>query len=102
MASAAARRPRPTGDQLVIDADLALIAVGFTGAEPLPLFDELEIELGPRLTVPVDGAFQTVADGVFAAGDCVRGADLIVTAIADGRAAAAAANAHLRTRSVVG
>lgn len=95
-------RPRPTGDQLVIDADLALIAVGFTGAEPLPLFDELEIELGPRLTVPVDGAFQTVAHGVFAAGDCVRGADLIVTAIADGRAAAAAANAHLRTRSVVG
>ena len=91
------RRPRPraTGDRLVIDADLALIAVGFSGAEPLPLFDELEIELGPRLTVPVDGAFQTAAEGVFAAGDCVRGADLIVTAIADGRAAAAAVTAHL-------
>ena len=45
--------------------------------------------------MPVDGAFQTAADGVFAAGDCVRGADLIVTAIADGRAAAAAVTAHL-------
>ena len=33
--------------------------------------------------------------GVFAAGDCVRGADLIVTAIAEGRAAAAAIHAHL-------
>ena len=32
---------------------------------------------------------------MFAAGDCVRGADLIVTAIAVGRAAAAAVHTHL-------
>ncbi len=88
-------RPEPTGEQVTLPADLVLIAVGFTGAEASPLFDGLGIELGPRLTVPVDGAFHTPADGVFAAGDCVRGADLIVSAIADGRAAAAAASAYL-------
>ena len=38
--------------------------------------------------MPVDAAFATASDGVFAAGDCVRGADLIVQAIADGREAA--------------
>ena len=55
----------------------------------------MELLPGPALTVPVDDAFHTAADGVFAAGDCVRGADLIVTAIADGRRAAAAADRYL-------
>ncbi len=88
-------RPQPTGEQFVLDVDLVLIAVGFAGAESSPLLTQLGIELGPALTVPVDSEFQTAADGVFAAGDCVRGADLIVTAIADGRRAAAAADAYL-------
>ena len=88
-------RPQPTGEQFVLDADMVLIAVGFAGAESSPLLTQLGIELGPALTIPVDDAFQTAADGVFAAGDCVRGADLIVTAIADGRRAAAAADAYL-------
>ena len=88
-------RPEPTGEEVVLPADLVLIAVGFSGAESSPLLDGLGIELSARLTVPVDGAFQTPVDGVFAAGDCVRGADLIVTAIAEGRAAAAAASAYL-------
>ena len=41
-------RPQPTGEQFVLDVDLVLIAVGFTGAESLPLLTQLGIELGPR------------------------------------------------------
>ena len=43
-----------------------------------------------RGAIETDGAMATGVDGVFACGDCVRGADLIVTAIADGRRAAEA------------
>jgi glutamate synthase (NADPH/NADH) small chain len=72
------------GGEDEVAADLVLIAVGFTGvdhAEPLGL------PLTATGTVAVD---ETLACGerTWAAGDCVRGADLIVTAIADGRAAA--------------
>ena len=52
----------------------------------------------PR-TVAVDSRVATAVDGVFAAGDCVRGADLIVTAIADGREAARAVDRALQGRS---
>jgi glutamate synthase (NADPH) small chain len=66
-----------------------LVAIGFTGVETDdPLYSQLGLELGARATVPVDGAFATASDSLFAAGDCVRGADLIVQAIADGREAA--------------
>ena len=39
--------------------------------------------------------FETTRPGVFAGGDCVNGADLIVTALADGRRAAGAIHTHL-------
>ena len=55
----------------------------------------LGTELSARDTVVVDGSFATTADGVWAAGDCVRGADLIVSAIADGREAARAVDLAL-------
>ena len=66
------------GDE--IEVDLVLIAVGFTGVE-----EDLGVTLTSRSTMAVDAGFATSVPGVFAAGDCVRGADLIVTAIADGR-----------------
>jgi glutamate synthase (NADPH) small chain len=82
------RRPVET-DEVVLDVDLVLVAIGFTGVETDdPLYSQLGLELGARATVPVDGAFATASDSLFAAGDCVRGADLIVQAIADGREAA--------------
>ena len=67
-----------------------LIAVGFAGVE-----DDLGVALTARSTMAVDDAFRTSLDGVFAAGDCVRGADLIVTAIADGRECARAVDRFL-------
>jgi len=46
-------------------------------------------------TIAVDEAFACTTSGVFAAGDAVRGASLIVWAIADGRAAARSCDAYL-------
>jgi glutamate synthase (NADPH) small chain len=73
-----------------IEVDLVLIAVGFTGVEA-----DLGVDLTPRSTVQVDETFATTLPGVFAAGDCVRGADLIVSAIADGRECARAVDRFL-------
>ena len=56
-------------------------------------------ERAPR--VPVDGTFATPLPGVFAAGDCVRGADLIVQAIADGREAARSVDLALQGASAL-
>jgi glutamate synthase (NADPH/NADH) small chain len=59
------------------------------------LKSQLGLELDARGNVKVDTAFRTTAPGVFAAGDASRGASLIVHAIAEGREAARAADAHL-------
>jgi glutamate synthase (NADPH/NADH) small chain len=68
-------------------ADLVLLAMGFTGAEP-KLFDELGAE-------PTRDGHTTSRPGVFAAGDCRRGQSLIVWAIEEGRKAADAVDAYL-------
>jgi glutamate synthase (NADPH/NADH) small chain len=68
-------------------ADLVLLAMGFTGAEP-KLFEELGAE------ATRDG-YATSRPGVFAAGDCRRGQSLIVWAIEEGRKAAEAVDTYL-------
>ena len=85
-------RPAPaaTGDEVALPADLVLVAIGFAGVESDPVYAACGAEIGDRGTVVSTPA------GVFAAGDCVRGADLVVTAIAEGRRAAARADAYLR------
>jgi glutamate synthase (NADPH/NADH) small chain len=82
------------GTERELPADLVLLAIGFDGTEEGPLLDQLglvraagRIECGPD--------WQTDAAGVFVAGDMHRGASLIVWAIAEGRAAAAAIHAYL-------
>jgi glutamate synthase (NADPH/NADH) small chain len=95
------RRPVEV-EQVVLDVDLVLVAIGFTGVEADdPLYGQLGIELGARATVPVDGTFATASDGLYAAGDCVRGADLIVQAIADGREAARSVDLALQGASAL-
>ena len=92
-------RPAPVaaGEEVVVPVDLVLVAVGFTGIERTDaVYGDLGVEVGPRQRVTVDRSFATTVDGVFAAGDCVRGADLIVQAIADGREAARACDLRLR------
>jgi glutamate synthase (NADPH/NADH) small chain len=93
------RRPAPiaVGEEVVLPVDIVLVAVGFSGIETTSaVYRAFGVELGSRPRVSVDGTFRTSVEGVFAAGDCVRGADLIVQAIADGREAARACDLHLQ------
>ncbi|HEY2789591.1 MAG TPA: FAD-dependent oxidoreductase, partial [Gaiellales bacterium] len=85
---------RSTGAEELFPADLVLVAIGFSGVEADPVYAQLGLD-GQRDTVAVAAGGATAVPGVFAAGDCVRGADLIVTAVAEGRAAAAAIHANL-------
>ncbi|MGA3221951.1 MAG: glutamate synthase subunit beta [Acidimicrobiales bacterium] len=82
------------GSQLELEGDLVLLAIGFRGPDR-QLVDKLGVELADRGTVAHDGGWATNVPGVFACGDATRGASLIVWAIAEGRAAAAAADRYL-------
>jgi len=79
-----------------MDADLVLLAMGFTGPVKNGLLDSLGVNYDARGNVSVDENFMTSQDGIFAAGDTKRGASLIVWAIAEGRQAAAAVDAYLQ------
>ncbi len=78
-------------------ADLVIKALGFD-PEPLPSLWGCEaLEVSKWGTVMVNRrSFQTSLPGVFAAGDIVRGASLVVWAIRDGRDAAAQMHAYLQ------
>lgn len=82
------------GTEQVIVADLVLIAMGFTG--PQPVEDPgAHLALEPRGAFKRNDSYATDISGVFVAGDAGRGQSLIVWAIAEGRAAAAAVDAFL-------
>jgi glutamate synthase (NADPH/NADH) small chain len=83
------------GSEREIPVDLVLIAMGFTGPETTALTGQLGTEVSPRGTIMRDDRFATNADGVFVAGDAGRGQSLVVWAIAEGRAAAAAVDTYL-------
>jgi glutamate synthase (NADPH/NADH) small chain len=85
---------RATGAEEVFAAGLVLVAIGFAGVEDDPVYRQLGVPLAAG-TVAAGPGGETGVPGVYAAGDCVRGADLIVTAIAAGRAAAAGIHAGL-------
>lgn len=74
--------------QFTLKADMAIAALGFD-AEDLPTaFNAPELKLSRHGTLNVDNTQMTSLPGVFAAGDIVRGASLVVWAIKDGRDAA--------------
>jgi glutamate synthase (NADPH/NADH) small chain len=87
------RRPVTVeGSEQVIEADAVLVAFGFRPS-PADWFEDQRIELdaGGRVVVHQDRnkpAFQTSNPKIFAGGDMVRGADLVVTAVFEGRNAA--------------
>jgi glutamate synthase (NADPH) small chain len=83
------------GSEQDLPADLVLLAIGFDGTEQGPLLDRLGLARTPAGTLACGPDWQTEAPGVFVAGDMHRGASLIVWAIAEGRAAAAAIHAYL-------
>ncbi|MCH7615292.1 MAG: glutamate synthase subunit beta [Nitrospinae bacterium] len=79
-----------------MDADLVLLAMGFTGPVKNGLLDSLGVNYEARGNVSVDENFMTSKDGIFAAGDTKRGASLIVWAIAEGRKAAVGVDIYLQ------
>ena len=86
------QRPEPVeGSETSVEADAVILAYGFQ-ASPENWFEEFNIRTNKWGLVEASGedehAFQTTNPKVFAAGDMVRGADLVVTAIADARKAA--------------
>lgn len=89
-----ARRPK-AGTEQVIPADLVLIALGFTGPESEIQVGESELAKDGRTNLVRADDYSTSIDGVFVAGDAGRGQSLIVWAIAEGRAAAAAIDKYL-------
>jgi glutamate synthase (NADPH/NADH) small chain len=86
-----------TGEEESIAADAVILAFGFR-ASPASWLDEQQIRVNEQGRVRIDGglAYQTSNPKVFAGGDNVRGADLVVTAVHDGRDAGVAIARYLQ------
>jgi glutamate synthase (NADPH/NADH) small chain len=89
------------GSEFIIEADLVLIAMGFTGPVKSGMIEELGLALDARGNVATDANYMSSVPGVFAAGDMRRGQSLVVWAIAEGRKAAAAVDQYLNLGSEV-
>jgi len=90
------------GSDYVEKADLVIKALGFEPEELPTLWGEPGLEVTRWGTVKADfRTHETSLDGVYAAGDIVRGASLVVWAIRDGREAADSIMARLEARSAV-
>ena len=83
-----------------LDADIVLKALGFDPEDLPTLFGEPDLPVTKWGTVRIDyRTMMTALDGVFAAGDIVRGASLVVWAIRDGRDAAEQIDTWLRIKA---
>jgi len=83
------------GTEFTLDADLVLLAMGFTGPVKSGLLEEPGLQLDTRGNVQANN-YQSSLPGVFVAGDARRGQSLVVWAIAEGRQAAQAVDGYLR------
>jgi glutamate synthase (NADPH/NADH) small chain len=95
------RRPEPiAGSEEILAADAVIVAFGFR-PDPPSWFEEFSVETLPsgRVRVAALGNFpyQTTNPKVFAGGDMVRGSDLVVTAVHEGREAAAGITRYLES-----
>ena len=84
------------GTRRIIPADMVLLAMGFVHPVLEGLLSELELELSVRKNIKVDVNQSTSRQKVFAAGDAVSGASLVVNAIASGRKVAKEIDRFLR------
>ena len=92
------RRPEiQEGSEFEIKADMVIKALGFDPEDLPNLFDSKELQVTKWGTIKTDfDTMETNLKGVFAAGDIVRGASLVVWAIKDGREAAASMKNYLK------
>jgi glutamate synthase (NADPH/NADH) small chain len=93
--------PPPTfttvpGSEVTINADLVLLAMGFTGPVRTGMIEQLGVALDNRGNVATGQNYMSSIPGVFAAGDARRGQSLVVWAIAEGRQAAAGIDRYLK------
>ena len=87
------------GSEFKIPADLVIKSLGFDPENLPKLFNADELAVSQWGTIKIDlKSMQTNLDGVFAAGDIVRGASLVVWAIRDGRDAATQIENYLETK----
>ncbi len=90
------RIPIP-GSNFVVPADVVTLAIGYGGDDLIPSRTPALKTIRPGIfQVESELSARTTVRGIFAAGDDVRGADLIVTAVAAGRHAARAMESYLR------
>ena len=85
--------------EFMLEADLVLLAMGFTGPAPSPILEDLNISLDARGNVATSEDYMTSVPGVFASGDMRRGQSLVVWAISEGRKAARAIDLFLMGKS---
>ena len=87
------------GSEFKISADLVIKSLGFDPEDLPKLFNSQELSISKWGTLKIDlKTMQTNLEGVFAAGDIVRGASLVVWAIRDGRDAALQIEKHLKSK----
>ena len=98
--SSGRRRPEvDLGSEYKIPADLIIKSLGFDPENLPKLFNAKELIVSKWGTIKIDlKSMQTNLDGVFAAGDIVRGASLVVWAIRDGRDAATQIEKYLQLK----
>ncbi|HZR67119.1 MAG TPA: glutamate synthase subunit beta [Terriglobales bacterium] len=87
------------GTEFVMDADLVLLAMGFTGPVRTGMIEQLGVKLDGRGNVETAADYMSSVPGVFAAGDMRRGQSLVVWAIAEGRKAATSVDNYLARQS---
>ena len=99
--SSGRRKPEiKVGSEYKIPADLIIKSLGFDPENIPKLFNAEELAISQWGTIKIDlKSMQTNLDGVFAAGDIVRGASLVVWAIRDGRDVAEQIEKYLQFKS---
>ena len=99
--SSGRRRPEvEVGSEYKIPADLVIKSLGFDPENIPKLFNAEELAISQWGTIKIDlKSMQTNLEGIFAAGDIVRGASLVVWAIRDGRDAAEQIQKYLQFKA---
>ena len=87
------------GSEYEVDTDIVIKSLGFDPEDLPKLFDEKDLQVSKWGTIKIDfDTMETNLKGVFAAGDIVRGASLVVWAIKDGRDVAESIDKLLKSK----
>jgi glutamate synthase (NADPH/NADH) small chain len=97
------QRPEPIPDSgFTLEADLVIKALGFDPEDLPTMFDQPSLEVTGWGTVKIDWqTMMTPMEGVFAGGDIVRGASLVVWGVKDGRDAAVGIHDYIRNKAAL-